>query len=132
MRIVYVSLRRLAPGSVIETEAQLVIQPRELMPDFRTVGTVKESLSGDAEIDTWREEDRWSVDTGWISRGTEWLKWQEFFASTSRGETFEFDPISIAADTEIAPRTCRMETRDFKPTADNAGNISYRFVVREV
>lgn len=132
MRIVYTALRNLASGHTVNNEYELVQHEREALPNFETIGKDQVALDGSTERDTWREEDTWRIDTGWIHRTTEWPRWKEFLSSVSRGEQFEFDPDSSISGLNASPRTCRMETRRFRPRAETPTHISYQFEIREV
>lgn len=131
MRILYTALRDLADGHTVDENYEIAIQPRELLPTIKEHGQVERALDGTRYAFNERTEKRWSIDTGWLSRDVEWPIFQEFIASVIRGETFIFDPYSFAEGDIVDQRTVYLETRTMRPKVENAGNVSYRFIVEE-
>jgi len=130
MRIEYIARRNLAPTHDTETNYEIVVAATELNTDINFASTRQISLDrARVETELWGSDHTIDVTTDWIPVGQATAEFEEFLWSVAAGETFTFDPDSDVIEVPVAPRTCIMDSRGYRP-ARFPGHLQYSFTVR--
>jgi len=127
--ITYTAARRLASGHTAGTNYTLEFDLSAYDPQIGVTRNENTSLGGLRETILLRQTDTYSMTATAIPEADKPL-WEEFFASVSAGELFQFDPWGTIASPDN-PVNVIMESKQFTPRRMNLSDyyqISLKFM----